>query len=255
MTLSVWSDCSGINSEMYALNEISAAMRSQIGIGVTFSLYFTCDSDRKCIECASHNHQPAHTSHEMKQRNFTTGQFGCDTHKQNHDMPTSGLDLYAGTYPCSPWSRRGSRTGFRHPDASVAMVGVQSIAYMRPAVWIIEVGEMPSPTRMAELMEKINEVLNTNGAAYTMQPLRNLTPALCGIPARRPRTFIIGWRNDVAPAGQSAAPLADLVGNPMSVDVTFASFLGLRAVTDWSRVWAIPAPCRDGVANAQRVPM
>ena len=121
------------------------------------------------------------------------------------------------------------------------MVGVQSIAYMRPAVWIIEVGEMPSPTRMAELMEKINEVLNTNGAAYTMQPLRNLTPALCGIPARRPRTFIIGWRNDVAPAGQSAAPLADLVGNPMSVDVTFASFLGLRAVTDWSRVGQFPS--------------
>ena len=112
---------------------------------------------------------------------------------------------------------------------------------MRPAVWIIEVGEMPCPTRMAELMEKINEVLNTNGAAYTMQPLRNLTPALCGIPARRPRTFIIGWRNDVAPAGQSAAPLADLVGNPMSVDVTFTSFLGLRAVTDWSRVGQFPS--------------
>ena len=101
----------------------------------------------------------------MNQRNFTTGQFWCDTHRQNHDMPASGLDLYIGTYPCTPWSRRGKRTDFQHPDAEITVIGLKSIAYMKPAVWIIEVGEMPSPSSMAELMDKMNEILNARGAA------------------------------------------------------------------------------------------
>ena len=32
LELSVWSDCSGINSEMFALREISAAMRKELGV-------------------------------------------------------------------------------------------------------------------------------------------------------------------------------------------------------------------------------
>ena len=103
---------------------------------------------------------------------------------------------------------------------------------MKPAVWIIEVGEMPSLVGMAELMEKINEILHARGAAYTIQPLRNITPALCGFPVRRTRTFIIGWRLDVAAPELAVGPLTDLVGNPMSVVSTFATFLGLRPAMD-----------------------
>merc|ERR1711965_662704 len=222
LDLSVWSDCSGINPEMYAWREISSAMRDQIGIDVKFSLYFTCDSDKKCVECANLPHRPAHASHEMSQRNFTTGQFWCATHRQNHDMPASGLDLYIGTYPCTPWSRRGKRTDFQHTDAQITVIGLKSIAYMKPAVWIIELGEMPSPSSMEELMEKMNEILNARGAAYTIQPLRNITPGHCGFPVRRTRTFIIGWRLDVAAPELGAGPLADYVENPMSVDSSFA---------------------------------
>ena len=140
-----------------------------------------------------------------------------------------------------PWSRRGKRTALQHPDAEIAVIGLKSIAYMKPAVWIIEVGEMPSPSGTADLMDKMNEILNARGAAYTIQPLRNITPALCGFPVRRTRTFIIGWRLDVAAPELAVGPLTDLVGNPMSVDSSFATFLGLRPAMDWSRVGQFPS--------------
>ena len=119
-----------------------------------FHVYFTCDSASRCLEFASLNHKPAHTSNAMQLRNFNVGQYWCDTHKENHDMPTRGLDVYVGTYPCSPWSRRGKRTGFAHPDAEVALIGLKSIAHMRPGVWIIEIGEMPSVAGLAELTQQ-----------------------------------------------------------------------------------------------------
>ena len=40
------------------------------------------------------------------------GQYYCGQHDANHDLPRAGVDLYVGTYPCLPWSRRGQRTGF-----------------------------------------------------------------------------------------------------------------------------------------------
>ena len=41
-------------------------------------------------------------------------------------------------------------------------------------------------------------MINTSGQAYTIQTIKNLTPATCGYPTRRTRTFIIGWRDDVS---------------------------------------------------------
>ena len=240
LELSVWSDCSGINSEMFALRDISAAMREELGVDLRFNLHFTCDSERRCLEFASLNHKPAHTSSAMQLRNFNVGQYWCETHKENHDMPTRGLDVYVGTYPCSPWSRRGKRTGFAHRDAEVALIGLKSIAHMRPGVWIIEIGEMPSEAGMAELTQKILEMINMSGQAYTFQTIRHLTPATCGYPTRRTRTFIIGWRDDVSDI-EVVRPLQCLIANTMSVESTYLAFLGMHGRVDWSRVGEYPS--------------
>ena len=172
MELSVRSDCPGINSEMFALRELNAAMREELGVDLRFNLYFTCDSERRCLEFASLNHKPAHTSKAMQLRNFNVGQCWCDTHKENHDMPTRGLDVHVGTYPCSPWSRRGKRTGFAHPDAEVALIGLKSIAQMRPGVWIIEIGEMTSMAGMDLLTQKIVDAQHERAGIYNSYPQR-----------------------------------------------------------------------------------
>ena len=50
LELSVWCECSSINSEMFALSGINAAMREELGVDLRFNLYFTCDSERRCLD-------------------------------------------------------------------------------------------------------------------------------------------------------------------------------------------------------------
>jgi site-specific DNA-cytosine methylase len=197
LELTVWSDCSGINSEMFALREIRTALEHSIGVSVQFKLYFTCDSDKKCFKFANLNHHPKHTSTAMEQRNFETGKIWCETHKENHDLPKQGVDLYVGTYPCSPWSRRGKRTGFDHPDAQAFFIGLRTIVFLAPAVWIIEIGEVPSTAGMTEITQRVQEVIHNGRVTYTIQTVQSLSPAWCGYPVRRTRLFICGWRQEI----------------------------------------------------------
>ena len=102
------------------------------------------------------------------------------------------MDFYVGTYPCAPWSRRGKRTGFHHPDAEVSIIGFKTIAFIAPAVFVVELGEMPSHEALNEILQKIQEIVQAGASKYTVQVVRNLMPAWSGYPARRKRLFFIG---------------------------------------------------------------
>ena len=69
-------------------------------------------------------------SSSVSQRTFTSGDFWCTRCAQNIPIPRVGVDLYVGTYPCTPWSRRGKRTGYDHPDAEVSIIGFKTIAFI-----------------------------------------------------------------------------------------------------------------------------
>ena len=129
---------------MFALKELRRALREEAGIDMTFYLYFTCESDKTCLEFARTNHMPRHTSRDMRNRDFESGKYWCGTHNEDHDLHRQGVDVYVGSFPCSPWSRCGKRTGFEHPDTEMTIIGLKSIVCLRPAVWVIELGEMPS---------------------------------------------------------------------------------------------------------------
>ena len=75
--LQAWSDCSGINAEKFAWNELQDAMRRIIGADVSLVLYYTCDSDARSIAFAKASHHPRHVSTNMTQRSFTSRMFWC----------------------------------------------------------------------------------------------------------------------------------------------------------------------------------
>ena len=131
LELTVWSDCSGINSEMFALRELGNELCVGLDVHVTWVLYMTCESDKASQEFARLNHDPKHMSERMQHRNFQTGQVHCMIHDENHDMPRQGVDLYVRTYPCAPWSRRGKRTEWDLPDAEVGLIGFKTIHCIR----------------------------------------------------------------------------------------------------------------------------
>ena len=240
LALTVWSDCSGINSEMFALRELGQQLHTLAGVSVKWTLYCTCDSDKISRQFSVLNHDPMHASSKMEHRNFEAGQIYCEKHGANHDLPRAGVDLYVGTYPCSPWSRRGKRTGFNHPDAQTAIIGFKTIAYISPAVFVIEIGEVPGNCDLDEIMAKLREIVQAGNARYTLQLVRNLTPAWSGYPTRRKRLFFIGWRADIDGA-IATQPLESLTNAPMPVEQTFLHFLGLKRQVDWSRVGECPS--------------
>jgi hypothetical protein len=239
LELTLWSDCSGINSDMFALRELGEALHTLLNVNVKWVLYFTCDLDMMSRTFSELNHNPLHTSDKMEHRNFETGQVYCTKHEANHDLPRHGVDLYVGTYPCSPWSRRGLRTCFCHPDAQATVIGFKTIAFMSPAVFVVEIGEMPSQVALDEIQDKVRDILQAGVAQYTIQFVRNLTPAWSGFPTRRKRLFIIGWRADIDGA-HAGRPLQSLMDTPMTVNHSFLHFLGLKREIDWSRVGECP---------------
>ena len=256
LELTVWSDCSGINSDMFALWELGNELRVWLDVHVKWVVYMTCESDKASQEFARLNHDPRHMSEQMEHRNFQTGQVHCTTHGENHDMPRHGVDLYVGTYPCTPWSRRGKRTGYDHPDAEVSIIGFKTIAFIGPAVFVIELGEVPRQEDLQIILTKAQEIVQAGPAKYTIQVVRNLTPAWSGYPTRRKRVFLIGWRADIDGA-RAGEPLQSLMDAPMRVHQSFLRFLGMQRQIDWSRVGECPtaeellyisaSPCKCGV--------
>ena len=257
MVLNLWSDCSGIHSEMHALKELSASIMRITGADVQWNLFYACDADPQCIALSKQNFAPRHDGKDMRQRNFQTGEIWCSTCSANIPMPQSGLDLYVGTYPCSPWSRRGPRTGWDHPSAELFHIGMETLAFLHPATWIIEVGEMPENDSIDDVVTRIQAALRQHGRDYTIQALRNLMPASSGYAMRRTRTFFMGWRADLGSRQEVVAAAATLVQHPIDVTMSYRGFLGLASPYDWSGVneylvgpalaSATSSPCRCSI--------
>ena len=91
---------------MFALGNLNDAFDRCLNVKVDWNLYFCCEADVASLGFAERNHKPLHTSIDMNQRSLgapdTPAQFWCETCKLSHDLPTDGIDLYVGTYPCSP---------------------------------------------------------------------------------------------------------------------------------------------------------
>ena len=107
VSLQVWSDCTGLATEMFSSRELSKALLEAVGINVQWTLHCACEKDRRAREFIKANHSPKHCSDDMMHRNFEEGKYWCEICMDNHELPRQGIDVYLAGYPCSPWSRKG----------------------------------------------------------------------------------------------------------------------------------------------------
>ena len=72
-------------------------------------------------------------------------------------------------------------------------IGIETLSYIHPAVWIIELGELAENSAIEEIIQSIQDALDNYGRAYNVQAVRHLGPAFQGYPTRQTRTYIVGW--------------------------------------------------------------
>ena len=247
ITLQVWSDCAGIATEMFAAKDVSDAVLEATGLKINWSLYCACERDPRTRAFIKANHTTLHTSDDMNHRDLTSGQYYCDQCSINHDIPQTGIDLYVAGYPCSPWSRKGLRTDFDHPDIKPFLIGLQTVNLMRPALWLMETTEGVDDHRHGSSESALDKVQayikkTLQRVHYYSHIVRNFSPMWSGYPTRRPRVFILNWRADVCPAHLALKPIEAVLSNPFPLVHNYWTFLGLHKPIDWSRVDEYPYP-------------
>ena len=90
---------------------------------------------------------------------------------------------------------------------------------------------------MQEILDHLQEVLESQNRRYIIQTLRSLGPQTQGYPMKRRRTYFFGWRGDVNADPRAATrPLHTLVLHPIDVTSTYRGFLKITQPYDWSGV-------------------
>ncbi len=168
-TITVGSDCSGLDSVMVALN--------QMGLGVRVKLQFCSDNDPTCQAFLQAKHKP---------HRFYTDVVGKDI----TGIPR--VDIYSAGFPCQPWSSDGKGQGRRdkHGRGKIFDHIVAYITERLPKAFLLEnvVGLTWKLHRKA--FNQMLETLRQSGRYFVSWRILNACDF--GIPQNRPRLFIVG---------------------------------------------------------------
>ena len=238
MTLQLWADCGGLGTAQIAATALGEALGRELGIQLRWNLYCYCDKDEVARDFVQRNFKPAHISDDMEHRNFETNEIACSTCGCNHSLPSSGIDLYVAQ--TTKWTRRGSRQGWDSPDIKPLKIGFKTIRYVQPALWLYEVPEGVRDHRCAASESGLDQiqafVSDLLGNGYTIQTAKCVDPTWFGFPIRRPRVFMLGWRNDMNSKERGRLALEAILGQPIANPVHFADMLKVEQALDWSKV-------------------
>ena len=103
------------------------------------------------------------------------------------------------------------------PLWTLSALEFETIAYIQPAVWIIELGELPENAAIDEVIAASQVGCSRAGSECTSQVLRDLMPSHSGYTVRRTRSFVLGWRMDMGSACHVVAPLTTLIQHPVDL--------------------------------------
>ena len=67
-------------------------------MSVEIAPFAFCDSSAPSHKLATLNHKPRHIVNDMMQRDFEAGTFRCQSCGVDHDLPSTGVDIYV----CGP---------------------------------------------------------------------------------------------------------------------------------------------------------
>lgn len=182
--LKIGTDCSGIGAPEQAL----------IDLGVDFKTVFACEKDK----WAQRSYLANHKCETMFDDITTRSHIGIEQ-----------LDIYVAGFPCQPFSHLGDREGFSHIEGTVFFNCADFIKENQPKAFILEnVKGLISHDKGNTFKTIINLLAATvNGQEIIPIYKDNLGYHLYfkvldtvehGIPQRRQRIFIVGFKDRVS---------------------------------------------------------
>jgi DNA (cytosine-5)-methyltransferase 1 len=177
MTLTIGTDCSGIEAPLQALIQMKKK----------FTQEFASDINNKCRETSKANYP------EEKE-------FYNDITKRNHKNLKKNLDLYVCGFPCQPFSTAGLKLGSSDTRSNVLSHCIKTIKHILPKIFILENVKQFKNIQKGKIfnntIKKLESIKNNNKNQYNIIDIV-LNAKHYGVPQNRERLFIIGIRKDV----------------------------------------------------------
>ena len=76
------------------MRELAFQVHACIGAIVQRALYCACDMDKMSCRFSELNHDPRQVISQMQHRSCEAGQYDCEKHDANRDLPRAGVDLH-----------------------------------------------------------------------------------------------------------------------------------------------------------------
>ena len=247
-----WSDCGGLGVELIAIKLLAARLEELLQMSMEIRPYAFCDSSAPAQKFATLNHKPGHIINDIMERDFEAGTFRCQSCGVNHDLPSSGIDLYVCGFPCGPWSARGKQLRFGDADGDKCWQALKSIKYMKPCLFALEnvmrldsKAEGNDETDLDKIVRAMKDEL---ADAYTIVITSGLEPCKAGYPVRRQRVLMMGARADQVIESSLRDCTQTLMNNSMHVSMhvynNYRQLLGLEHTDHtipWTHMWRLPS--------------
>ena len=246
--LVIWSDCAGKGTEKYAAQLLADELRKTLGVDIQFKLHAGSDKSRHCRDFVTCNYEPVHFTDDIFCRDFEAATFDCTKCGHPCSLPRSGVDFYWCCFPCGPWSKRGKRLGLADRHADVCWQTIKSIYHMQPVMFVMEnvvdichpAGEA-SESDMQVIQAYMKEKLCERFGTVT---IKKSSPVHHGYPTEKTRVLVIGGRSDQIDLNVMQNTFAKLIENPMPVNDTYLTLLGIQSQGDevLNSVGQLPTP-------------
>ena len=176
MTLSIGTDCSGIEAPIQAL----------LQLGISFDHKFSCEKDKFALESIKANYHP--------KKIYT------DIIKRKHAL-LPDIDIYVCGFPCQPFSLMGNKLGTNDSRSNIMYQCIKVIQKKLPKVFILEnvknFKTIENGKPFKYLLNELKKIKNQNNELAYNVYFDILNTKDYGIPQNRERIYIIGIRKDI----------------------------------------------------------
>ena len=242
ITVNVWSDCGGLDTEMFSLRRVASKVRELSGVNFKAKLFCACEQKMELRSFVATNHAPKHMAENMLDRDWLNKTFTCVWCEDRVRMPEQGIDIYVCGFPCGPWTSHGLRKGFDDPASKCFWAAIKTIKILQPAIYVLEnVFTLSSKDEEGQDFTLMQQHMQEELPNFAHHVNDKVDPVQKGYPMRRTRVLMTGGRGDVVEPERFETALAKMISKTNPVEFAYSDFVNMGARMDLGRLHQLPS--------------